>query len=158
MDTAPKSVSSLVVDDDPLQTKVNLFFKELQDLGVQEEGLKNIGEQLIALGSEHLMAKISLLMDEEEFEKWKDFVDAGANEAQQALVMNKFLTEKTGKDFDTFHTEILEELMSSILNSVREHKDLSIKISNLNDEQTKEALEYLNNEDFGKLNALLNIN
>jgi hypothetical protein len=44
------------------------------------------------------------------------------------------------------------------LNSVREHKDLSIKISNLNDEQTKEALEYLNNEDFGKLNALLNIN
>jgi hypothetical protein len=104
------------------------------------------------------MAKISLLMDEEEFEKWKDFVDAGANEAQQALVMNKFLTEKTGKDFDTFHTEILEELMSSILNSVREHKDLSIKISNLNDEQTKEALEYLNNEDFGKLNALLNIN
>jgi hypothetical protein len=72
--------------------------------------------------------------------------------------MNKFLTEKTDKDLDTFHTEILEELMNSILNSVREHKDLSIKISNLNDEQTKQALEYLNNEDFEKLNALLNIN
>jgi hypothetical protein len=158
MNTAPNSVSSLVVNDDPLQTKVNFFFKELQDLGVPEEGLKNIGEQLIVLTSEHLMAKISLLMDEEKFAEWQKFVDSGANEAQQALVMDKYLKEKTGKDLDTFHTEIMEELMNGILDSIREHKDLSIKIANLDDEQTKQALEYLNSEDFEKLNTLLNIN
>lgn len=158
MNTAQNTVSSLKVDDDPLQTKVNLFFKELQDLGISEEGIKNIGEQLIVLSSEHFTAKISLLMDEEEFSKWQEYVDAGANTAQQALVLNKYLEEKIDKDIDTVHTEIMESLMLNILNGIRENRELSIKISQLDDKQIKEALELLDKGDFAKLDSFLNIN
>lgn len=158
MDTAYTSLSSLVVDDDDFQTKVNFFFKELQDLGVDDEGLQNIGKQLIVLSSEHVTAKISLLMDKDEFEKWKEFVKTGPNTAQQALVMNKFLEKKIGKDMDTVHGEVTGELMNNILESIRENRELSVQISKLNDEQIKEALELLEKKDFEKLNSLLDIN
>ncbi len=156
MDTAQKSLSTLVVDDDILQTKVNLFFRELQDLGIQEEQIKAIGEQLIVLVSDHVIVKVKLLMSDEEWEKWKKFVDTGANSAQQAIVLDKLLNKKISKSFDDLNTEIADELMQNILESIRNRKDLAIKLSKLTDEEVVQATTLLEEGKFDELDALLN--
>lgn len=156
MDTAQQSLSSLIVEDDELQTKVNLFFKELQDLGISNEHIQTIGQQLIVLSTDHLTAKIDMLMDEDEFEKWKKFVDTGPNAAQQALILNKFLKKKINKDLDTLQLEISETLMKNILSSLQERRDWVVKISKLNDQEIEEATRLLESSDFAKLEDLLN--
>jgi hypothetical protein len=156
MDTAQQSLSSLVIEDDKLQTKVNFFFKELQDLGLSNEQIEVIGQQLIALSTDHLTAKIDMLMNEEEFEKWKKFIDTGPNTAQQAIVINKFLQKKVGKDVDALQLEIADTLMKNILNSLQERRDFVAKISKLNDQELEEATKLLNNNQFEKLDNLLN--
>lgn len=156
MDTAQKSLSSLTVEDDELQTKVNLFFKELQDLGISHEQIETIGQQLIVLSTDHVTAKIDMLMDEDEFEKWKKFVDTGANAAQQAIVLNKFLKKKIDKDLDTLQLEIADSLMKNILNALQERRDLVVKISKLNDKEIEEATRLLESSEFTKLEKLLN--
>jgi hypothetical protein len=156
MDTAQQSVSSLIVEDDELQTKVNLFFKELQDLGVSDKQIEAIGQQLIVLSTDHLTAKIDMLMDKDEFEKWKKFVDTGPNAAQQAIILNKFLKKKINKDLDSLQLEIADTLMKNILNSLQERRDLVVKISKLNDQEIEEATRLLESSEFAKLDNLLN--
>jgi hypothetical protein len=133
-----------------------LFLKEIVDLGVPQDQIQKLGEVLVALASEHLTAKISMLMDEEEFNNWKAFIDAGANSAQQMLVIDKLLQKKTQKTLEELQVEIAGELMDNILTNLKERQEYTEKISKLTEQEAAQALEYLNRKEFKKLDDLLN--
>lgn len=157
MDAAPQNMSSLIQSDrDLLQEKLDSFVKELQGLRLTAEQIETIITSLTSTATKQTMAKISSLMDDEEFEKWKAFVDTGANTAQQLVVLNRLLLNKTDKDLDTLHMEIVDSLIKNTLSDIANIKDLNLKISNLSPEQVEKAKQLLDDGDYEGADKIIN--
>ena len=157
MDAAPQNMSSLIQNDgDLLQEKLDSFIRELQSLGLNEEQIETIATSLTATATKQTMAKISSLMDDEEFENWKNFVDTGANTAQQLVVLNRLLLNKTDKDLDTIHMEIVDGLIKNTLSDIANIKDLNLKISNLSPEEVEKAKQLLDDGDYEGADKIIN--
>lgn len=157
MDAAPQNMSSLIQNDgDLLQEKLDSFIRELQSLGLNEEQIETIANSLTATATKQTMAKISALMDEQEFENWKNFVDTGANTAQQLVVLNRLLLNKTDKDLDTLHMEIVDGLIKNTLSDIANIKDLNLKISNLSPEEVEKAKQLLDDGDYEGADKIIN--
>lgn len=157
MDAAPQNMSSLIQNDgDLLQEKLDSFIRELQSLGLNEEQIETIATSLTATATKQTMAKISALMDEQEFENWKNFVDTGANTAQQLVVLNRLLLNKTDKDLDTIHMEIVDGLIKNTLSDIANIKDLNLKISNLSPEEVEKAKQLLDDGDYEGADKIIN--
>ncbi|PKN02999.1 hypothetical protein CVU76_03160 [Candidatus Dojkabacteria bacterium HGW-Dojkabacteria-1] len=157
MDAAPQNMSSLIQNDgDLLQEKLDSFVKELQGLGLTAEQIETIITSLTATATKQTMAKISSLMDDEEFENWKNFVDTGANTAQQLVVLNRLLLNKTDKDLDTIHMEIVDGLIKNTLSDIANIKDLNLKISNLSPEEVEKAKQLLDDGDYEGADKIIN--
>lgn len=148
MDSAQQNISLMVQNSDLLESRLQSFVKNLQDFGLNDEQVSTILLSTTATANKQTLAKVSALMDGTEFEKWKDFVDSGANIAQQLLVMNKFLEGKVNKDLETIHMEIVESLIKDTLEEVANIKDLNIKISQLSPEEVEQAQKLLEAGDF----------
>lgn len=157
MDAAPQNMSSLIQNDgDLLQEKLDSFLRELQSLGLNEEQIETISSSLTTTATKQTMAKISSLMNDEEFENWKKFVDTGANTAQQLIVLNRLLLNKTEKDLDTIHMEIVDGLIKNTLSDIANIKDLNLKISNLSPEEVEKAKQLLDDGDYEGADKIIN--
>ena len=157
MDAAQQNMSSLIQNDgDLLQEKLDSFVKELQGLGLTGEQIETIITSLTSTATKQTMAKISSLMDDEEFERWKTFVDTGANTAQQLVVINRLLLNKTNKDLDTIHMEIVDGLIKNTLSDVANIKDLNLKVSNLSPEEVEKAKQLLDDGDYEGADTIIN--
>ena len=97
-------------------------------------------------------------MDDSDWSKWKAFVDSTPtpNVAQQLIIMNKFLEDRTGKSLETLHLEILDSLLKDTLDQIQQRRDMAIKVSKLSDEQIDTVNEALDNEEFDKADDILN--
>ncbi|MFA5634014.1 MAG: hypothetical protein WCY00_00290 [Candidatus Dojkabacteria bacterium] len=156
MDSAQQSLSSLVQDSDLLEEKLKTFTSNLQNLGFNDEQIETLVFSLSTTSIKQTLAKISALMNDEEFSKWKDFVDSGANSAQQLLVLNKFLLNKTNKDLETINSEIMDSLIKDTLEEIVNTKDLHIKISQLSEQEIDKAKELLEAGDYEGVDRIIN--
>ncbi len=156
MDSAQQNISSLIQDGDLLEKKMQSFARNLQDLDLNEEQIQTLVASIATTSTKQTLAKISALIDDEEFNKWKDFVDSGANNAQQLIVLNRFLINKTNKDLETINSEIIDALIKDTLDEVANVKDLTIKISQLTPEEVNKAKELLEAEDYEGVNRIVN--
>ena len=157
MDAAQQNMSSLIQNDgDLLQEKLDSFVKELQGLGLTGEQIETIITSLTATATKQTMAKVSSLMDDTEFENWKNFVDTGANTAQQLVVLNRLLLNKTDKDLDTIHMEIVDGLIKNTLSDVANIKDLNLKVANLSPEEVEKAKQLLDDGDYEGADKIIN--
>ncbi|MDX9739184.1 MAG: hypothetical protein RBT33_02380 [Candidatus Dojkabacteria bacterium] len=157
MDSAPQNISSLLQNsEDLLQEKLDSFIKQMQYLGLTNEQIETIASSITTTATKQTMAKISALMNEEEFEKWKTFVDTGVNIAQQLIVLNKFLMEKVNKDIEGIHMEIVDGLIENTLSEVANIKDLNLKVSNLSPEDVEKAKELIDAGDYEEADKLIN--
>ncbi len=157
MDSAPQNISSLLQNsEDLLQEKLDSFIKQMQYLGLTNEQIETIASSITTTATKQTMGKISSLMDEKEFEKWKTFVDTGANIAQQLIVLNKFLMEKVNKDIEGIHMEIVDGLIENTLSEIANIKDLNLKVSNLSPEEVEKAKELIDAGDYEEADKLIN--
>lgn len=157
MDSAPQNISSLLQNsEDLLQEKLDSFIKQMQYLGLTNEQIETIASSITTTATKQTMGKISSLMDEEEFEKWKTFVDTGANIAQQLIVLNKFLMEKVNKDIEGIHMEIVDGLIENTLSDIANIKDLNLKVSNLSPEDVERAKGLIDAGDYEEADKLIN--
>lgn len=157
MDSAPQNISSLLQNsEDLLQEKLDSFIKQMQYLGLTNEQIETIASSITTTATKQTMAKISALMNEEEFEKWKTFVDTGVNIAQQLIVLNKLLMEKVNKDIEGIHMEIVDGLIENTLSEVANIKDLNLKVSNLSPEDVEKAKELIDAGDYEEADKLIN--
>jgi hypothetical protein len=158
MNSAQSSIpSSLIQDDDLLEKKMKSFIRNLQDLDLNQDQIETLVFSLTTTSVNQTLAKINALMDNEELQKWKDLVDSGANTAQQLIVLNRFLLDKTNKDLETINSEIIDALIKDTLDEVANIKDLKIKISQLDSEQVKKAQELLEAGDYEGVDKIINI-
>lgn len=149
MDSAPQNMSSLLQNsEDLLQEKLDSFVKGLQYLGLTNEQIETLASTLSTTATKQTMAKVSALMNEEEFENWKNFVDTGANVAQQLVVLNRLLQNKVNKDLETIHMEIVDDLIKNTLSEVANLKDLNLKVSNLSPEEIEKAKQLIEAGDY----------
>ncbi|MHC1716953.1 MAG: hypothetical protein AB9915_03680 [Candidatus Dojkabacteria bacterium] len=156
MDSAQQNISSLIQNDDLLETKLKSFVKNLQDLGLNEEQVNTLTLSVATTATKQTLAKISALMNEEDFNKWKEFVDTGANNAQQLIVLNRLLQNKTNKDLETLNAEIIDSLIKDTLNEVTNMKDLTIKVSQLSPEEVAKAKSLLDSGDYDGVDKVIN--
>jgi len=157
MDSAPQNLSSLIQNnEDLLQEKLNSFVKQLQYLGLDNTEIETISGGITVTATKQMMAKVSALMDEQEFEKWKIFVDTGVNNAQQLIVLNRMLINKTNKDFETIFMEIVDGLIENTLNDLARIKDLNLKVSQLSPEDVEKAKQLLDSGDFEGADSIIN--
>lgn len=157
MDSAPQNISSLLQNsEDLLQEKLDSFIKQMQYLGLTNEQIETIASSITTTATKQTMAKISALMNEEEFEKWKTFVDTGVNIAQQLIVLNKLLMEKVNKDIEGIHMEIVDGLIENTLSEIANIKDLNLKVSNLSPEEVEKAKELIDAGDYEEADKLIN--
>lgn len=157
MDSAPQNISSLLQNsEDLLQEKLDSFIKQMQYLGLTNEQIEIIASSITITATKQTMGKISSLMDEKEFEKWKTFVDTGANIAQQLIVLNKLLMEKVNKDIEGIHMEIVDGLIENTLSEIANIKDLNLKVSNLSPEEVEKAKELIDAGDYEEADKLIN--
>ena len=157
MDSAPQNMSSLLQNsEDLLQEKLDSFIKQMQYLGLTNEQIETIASSITTTATKQTMGKISSLMDEEEFEKWKTFVDTGVNIAQQLIVLNKLLMEKVNKDIEAIHMEIVDGLIENTLSEVANIKDLNLKVSNLSPEEVEKAKALIDAGDYEEADKLIN--
>ncbi len=157
MDSAPQNISSLLQNsEDLLQEKLDSFIKQMQYLGLTNEQIETIASSITTTATKQTMGKISSLMDEKEFEKWKTFVDTGANIAQQLIVLNKLLMEKVNKDIEGIHMEIVDGLIENTLSEIANIKDLNLKVSNLSPEEVEKAKELIDAGDYEEADKLIN--
>ncbi len=157
MDSAPQNISSLLQNsEDLLQEKLDSFIKQMQYLGLTNEQIETIASSITTTATKQTMGKISSLMDEKEFEKWKTFVDTGANIAQQLIVLNKFLMEKVNKDIEGIHMEIVDGLIENTLSDIANIKDLNLKVSNLSPEDVERAKGLIDAGDYEEADKLIN--
>lgn len=148
MDSAQKSITSLIDGNDMLEKRLNLFIKELQDMGLNKEQIDDVITKFTSIATQQTIAKISALMDEKDWENWKKFVDTGANTAQQLIVLNRLLINKSGKDLNTINVDIIESLATTMIDDLKMANDVSLKISNLSPEDVAKAQELLDAGDF----------
>lgn len=157
MDSAPQNLSSLIQGNtDILQEKLNSFVEQLQYLGLDKTEIETISGGITVTATKQMMAKVSALMDEQEFEKWKIFVDTGVNNAQQLIVLNKMLINKTNKDFETIFMEIVDGLIENTLKDLARIKDLNVKVSQLSPEEIEKATQLLDSGDFQGADSIIN--
>jgi hypothetical protein len=157
MDSAPQNLSSLIDNnDDLLQKKLDSFIKELQYLGLSQEQIENLVMSLSSTATKQTMAKISSVMSEDDWDKWKKFVDTGPNTAQQIMVMNTFLEKKINKDLETIHSEIIDGLIENTLEEIASTKDLSLKVSQLTPEEIEKAKKLLDEGDYDGADRVIN--
>lgn len=157
MDSAPQNISSLLQNsEDLLQEKLDSFIKQMQYLGLTNEQIETIASSITTTATKQTMAKISALMNEEEFEKWKTFVDTGVNIAQQLIVLNKLLMEKVNKDIEGIHMEIVDGLIENTLSEIANIKDLNLKVSNLSPEDVERAKGLIDAGDYEEADKLIN--
>ena len=156
MDAAQQNTASLVTNDDLLQTKIDAFVKNLKDMGLTQEQTETIAMSVATTSTQQTLAKISALMSEEDFEKWKAYVDTGPNTAQQLIIMNRFLINRTKKDLETLQSEIIDALIKNTLDDISHAKDLRIKISQLSSEEAVKAKELLDAGDYIGADKIIN--
>jgi len=144
----------LEIPNNLIEEKLVSFFETLKSLGISDEKIKEIGGGLVTISNTSILAKISSLMDEEEFNKWKEFVDTGANTAQQIVVMNAFLNRK-GHSLESITDTVLETLMKNTLDEIKITSDLRSKVGKLHDEEVKLANKLLDENRFDELDKLL---
>jgi hypothetical protein len=156
MDSAQQNITSLVQNEDLLEAKMKSFVRNLQDLNLNEEQIQTLVASLSTTSVKQTLAKISALMDDEEFKKWKAFVDSGANNAQQMIVLNRFLLNKTNKDLETINSEIIDALIKDTLDEVANVRDLNIKISQLSTEEIDKAKTLLEAGDYEGVDRIIN--
>ncbi len=157
MDSAPQNMSSLLQSsEDLLQEKLDSFIREMQSLGLNNEQIESIATSISTTATKQTMAKVSALMDEKEFESWKNLVDTGANVAQQLIVMNRLLLNKTGKDLDAIHMEIVDGLIKNALSEIANIKDLNLKVAQLSPEEVEKAKALLEEGDYDGADRIIN--
>lgn len=157
MDSAPQNMSSLLQSsEDLLQEKLDSFVKEMQSLGLNNEQIESIATSISTTATKQTMAKVSALMDEKEFESWKNLVETGANVAQQLIVMNRLLLNKTGKDLDAIHMEIVDGLIKNALSEIANIKDLNLKVAQLSPEEVEKAKALLEEGDYDGADRIIN--
>ncbi|MGI6423480.1 MAG: hypothetical protein ACOX0X_02620 [Candidatus Dojkabacteria bacterium] len=157
MDTASQNIASVAQNsEDILQDKLDSFAKELRNLNLSEEQIQTVASSLVTTATKQVMAKISSLMDDKEFNNWKKFVDTGANTAQQLIVLNRLLINKTGKDLNTLHEQIIDDLIKNTLGDIASVRDLNLKVSKLSDEEVAKAQELLKQGDFDSADKVIN--
>lgn len=140
-----------------IEQKIVGYINTLKDLNISDEKITEIAGYLTSTANLQILAKISSLMDEEEFEKWKTFIDTDPepNVAQQLIVMNAFLKRKANLSIEDITNEILESLMRNSLDEIKWNSELRQKISKLNPEDVKLAQKLLENEEYAELDKLL---
>ncbi len=161
MSTAQSLVSSLFIADDAIQTKVNLFLKDLKDMGYSEEDMNNISESLMSNVEQELELRIIASMDDEDTRKWQDFVNTKPNSAQEFMILDKFLKNKIGKGLEELQNEIIVKNIDNTLEGLKLSKDIKQKISQLSEEEIDQAQQLLDQgrfEDAQKIINKLNVN
>ncbi len=158
MDDNQKTLSSLVANnDDLIDTKLELFVKDLQYLGLNPQQIEQISGSMTVTLSEQVMLKISALMSDEDWTKWKAFIDVvpTPNTAQQVIVMNEYLKNRINKDLEGLYNEILEELAKNTIEELKGIKDLKEKVATLSDEEVDKAQQALEEEDYDKVDKII---
>lgn len=156
MNSAQQNTSSLIHNEDLLEAKLHSFAKNLQDLGLNDQQVETLVMSVATTSTKQTSAKVNALMDKEDLEKWNDFVDSGPNTAQQLIVLNRFLIEKTKKDLETINSEIIDALIQDTLDEIANLKDLKIKLSQLSDEEVDKAKELLDAGDYEAVDRIIN--
>ncbi len=157
MNPAQSDISNLIVFDDPVQTKINIFIKQLSELGLDKEQLETLGLSIASTASTQTIAKISAVMTDTDWDNWRNFINAdpNPNTAQQIIVMNELLRQRTNKDLNTLFNEILDSIMKDTKYELLEDVKLRQKISKLSDEDTQKAMQLLEDGEFEELDKLL---
>lgn len=156
MNAAQQNMSSLIQNDDVFQQKLTSFIKNLSDLGLNQEQVETIAGNISVTATEQTIAKISALMDDDDFNKWKAFMDTGPNTAQQLIVLNKFLMDKSNKDLEAINNEIIDSLLKDTLVEVSKMKDLNTKISQLSPEEVAKAKALIDAGDYEGAEKVVN--
>lgn len=156
MNPAQPDLSSLIQIDDPIQTKINLFIQSLSELGLDKDQSTDVGLNVSTTATNQTMAKISSIMEDSDWERWKAFLLTEPNTAQQIIIMNEFLKKRINKDLNTLFNEILEGVMQSTKDGIIESRDLTVKISKLPPEMVSKAQQLLDEGEFDELDNILN--
>lgn len=155
----PQNQDSYSPSTQKAQIAANKFVQYLRDqLHYPQEKILEIVGTLTGVITNLTILAVFREMTSEELDNWKNIVESGANDSQQLLLIDKFLQKKINKSFEELNNEILVKTVNYYKNELKTSKKLVEQINRLNEEQTEQAMSYLNKGQLSMAEEFLNLN
>lgn len=148
----------LYIPDDLIQTQVNLFLKDLKEMGYDKQRAEDILQGILEQAQIELEIKIESSMNEEDKSKWEAFKNTNPNPTQEYITINKFLENKKGWSIEELQNEILTNKFKDTIKILQFTNDIAEKIANLSPELTEQAQKLLNQGMFDEAEEFINLN
>ena len=144
-----------VSNDKEVQDLLDKLFMTLKSAGMSDEDLLDLGQQIVEISSNRMMAYLMTRLTEEEFNKW-DADSKNVSELEMMDMLDKIIFGKTGEHIEEIHNRITIAMIKSSIKFVVDEPALIKKISekNLTDEQIDELIKQVANGDTSGLDNL----
>jgi len=154
-DTPQNVANTTVSNDKDVQDLLDKLFMTLKKAGMSDEDLLDLGQQIVEISSNRMMAYIMTRLTEEEISKW-DEESKSLSDLEMMDNLDKILFRKTGEHIEELHNRITIEMIKSSIRYVVDEPALIKKISekNLTDEQIDELIKQVVNGDTSGLDNL----
>ena len=144
-----------VSNDKEVQDLLDKLFMTLKSAGMSDEDLLDLGQQIVEISSNRMMAYLMTRLTEDEFNKW-DAESKNVSELEMMDMLDKIIFGKTGEHIEEIHNRITIAMIKSSIKFVVDEPALIKKISekNLTDEQIDELIKQVANGDTSGLDNL----
>ena len=144
-----------VSNDKEVQDLLDKLFMTLKSAGMSDEDLLDLGQQIVEISSNRMMAYLMTRLTEDEFNKW-DADSKNVSELEMMDMLDKIIFGKTGEHIEEIHNRITIAMIKSSIKFVVDEPALIKKISekNLTDEQIDELIKQVANGDTSGLDNL----
>lgn len=150
--TSNASISALFnpsqEEPDKTQRVVNKFIEGLKKLGLNDQQINDLVSEYAHMIVDRIMQEITLQMDEADVERWNKFVDTGANEAQQLLILDEFYKKKSGESLEDLEGRVVEGIITSSVQQYNDSQNIKAKIEKLDKASQDKVKALLDQGDF----------
>jgi len=137
------------------QNVLDKFIDGLKAFNLTDVQIQEIVSEHAHLIVEMIMQQIYQYMDEKDVEEWNKFVDGGANEAQQLIVLEKFYQKKSGESLQDLEERIVSQVLAESVKQFNQDIDINNKFSKLSDDQVKQVEDLLAQGKFDEAQSIV---
>ena len=106
-----------VSNDKEVQDLLDKLFMTLKSAGMSDEDLLDLGQQIVEISSNRMMAYLMTRLTEDEFNKW-DAESKNVSELEMMDMLDKIIFGKTGEHIEEIHNRITIAMIKSSIKFV----------------------------------------
>lgn len=138
------------------QEAMNKLVKWLADKGVKEDNFYDILKQIQDITASQVVVYIAKYMEDEDVDKWNKFVESGANEAEQLVVMDKFCKQK-GTSLEEINNQVIYDVCTNFILQYEEFVKNIAKMDKMSEKEIEEMDKMLRAGKFDEVYDKLNL-